>query len=96
VTLSAARNPVSVPVVSGLGSASPNVLLAGLCQDTVPRTQMRGKVSRANEISTGKPGATSSELLHDMPPLLSSWLLAIKFRFLPATTETSVITGMRT
>ena len=29
MTLSAGRNPVSVPLVSGSGSGSPNVLLAG-------------------------------------------------------------------
>ena len=30
MTLSPARNPDSVPVVSGLASLSPNVLLAGI------------------------------------------------------------------
>ena len=74
----------------------PKLLLVGFFQVTVPRTQILGNVSRANETSTDSPVEISSLVLIDIPPELSSWLVAVNLRLAPVMTETSVMTGMRT
>src|SRR4051812_22636818 len=75
---------------------TPKVLSAVFVQLTFPRPQTLGSVSSANETSPGKPEATSCAHFKDIPPLLTSTLLASNWRwFDPANTETCVITGTR-
>ena len=54
--------------------------LAGLRQLTVARTQTRGRVSSANEISTVAYRPLPRHCCIDMPPELISWLVAVKRR----------------
>src|SRR5450755_3979382 len=75
---------------------TPKVLLAVFRQLTVLRTQIRGRVSKAKDISTAWPGVTASEPRRDIPPELISRLVAAKRRLSAVTTATSVITGIRT
>src|SRR6516162_8062305 len=67
----------------------------GLFQLTTARTLTRGSVISAKDTSTFAPVEKSSTVFSDMPPELSSMLVAVVRRPSPMS-DTSVITGMRT
>src|SRR5258707_15705877 len=79
---------------SSLASKRTPKVLSGLRQLTCALTQMRGRVSKANETSSSMPIETSSGLLTDMPPVLISLLVAVKRRLLVYDYGSSGIDGI--